>query len=666
MAIRSLMSDVRDKDRPLPAAYAVFLPVLDQLSSPLRQLVHGQLAQFEQLLTSFDEVDLRAQGNFEGLGSLTTRGDMAYIVQTELLLRTEAPLEFVRRVAESEALYYEREYSDPGAKPVFRLMISIGPGILGHGRILALAAIFFMARIAAVRGAAFHWCFLPGAEEATWFDAVSVNTIKRFLRAASFAEASVDDVLAALQTWERLVPVAPTTATARHVDWIVSADDGLQAEQTLAAASKAARALAFRLLPPLTGEPRAAEIVIRRGGREVRRSIIEFPADAVCLSALNLPFAPVKQAAKSADRPVANVQPSGWEPRYLVMPHANAKVLRVANGVLILLFERGTELGASYFLPIDADAKLAGLRLRANNHLMVLLQTTRSGSDQLVLTSVDLAPKMKGVWAEQVQAHRTTAQHLFKRQPAYALPLLFEGAGPRFYSTHRREFGLRFDAEGHEQILQVPQNRPQILYANGVHRVVLDLTRDAPFLAVMRNNNTMVAAYPQHGEPLDPKRLLGMTYSGAQASLAYSTRPNVWTVPEREAHREFRVETYEAPLAGRVKDGDLDATVWSDARLGGEGVVKSTRFKDDGHKTQRSVLKSHRTLLKLGADAADIAELRLGDDGLWAVTVDSDGVPAELLCYTRRNDGPPRCARFALAKLAAKAIDIDPHRRSHG
>src|SRR4051794_30027811 len=107
----------------LPAPYAVFLPVLEQLSVPLGQLIRGQLAQFERLIGGFDEADLHAQGDFEGLGSLTTHGDIAHIVQSELLLRTEAPLEFLRRLAESETLYHEKEYSDPGVKSLYRLTI---------------------------------------------------------------------------------------------------------------------------------------------------------------------------------------------------------------------------------------------------------------------------------------------------------------------------------------------------------------------------------------------------------------------------------------------------------------------------------------------------------------------------------------------------------------
>eukprot|EP01035_Chromulina_nebulosa_P034234 gene34234-45916_t len=180
----------------LPAAYAPFAPVLERLSEPLQLLLHGQLLQFETLVRNVDAPEFAPQGEFEGLGGLTMRGDIAQLVQSELLLRTEAPLEFLRRIADSETLYLEKQYADPGARPVFRVMISVGPAILGHGRLLALAALLFMARVALSRGAAFHWCFLPRNEGAVWFDEVSVNTIKRFLRAAARCEMTGEDVAA--------------------------------------------------------------------------------------------------------------------------------------------------------------------------------------------------------------------------------------------------------------------------------------------------------------------------------------------------------------------------------------------------------------------------------------------------------------------------------------
>lgn len=652
--------------RPLPAAYAIFLPVFEQLSKPLRQLMHGQLAQFERLLAGFDETDLRPQGNFEGLGSITTRGDIAHIVQSELLLRSEAPLEFLRRIAESEALYLEREYSDPGVKPVYRLMISVGPGLLGHGRILALATIFFMARIASSRGAAFHWCFLPRTEGAIWFDSLSVNTIKRFLRAASYVEASIDDVIAAEQCWERLTSETIAAPTARHIDWVVGASDRRSTERSPRAVNHSARALAFALLPQGGAATRTAEITIRRGGRDAQRALVEFPSDTVCLSALNQPFAPIKAVARPSGQLPKTAQPVGWEPRYLLMPHTAARIVRLKHGVLILIFGGASKVTQSYFLRIEPDTKLAGLSLRANNHLAVLLQTARSGSDMLVLTSVDLSLRMNPITALHVQSHSATVQHLFKRQPAYALPPLFDGQGLRFYSTHHREFGLAFGAQGHEPVFQVLHNRPQILHANGVHRVIRDQGELTASLKVMRRNNTMVASYPEHGDPLVPKELFGMAYSGSHSSLAYSVRPNVWTVAGREANRTFDVAPHDTPLMAKVMDGDLTATIWSDARSGGEGVMKSVTFNDDGTQTRGATPKAHRSLLRLGHDAADIAQVQIADDGIWAVTVDADGAPAELLWYNKHRDGPHRCSRFDLAGLAAAAIDIDPGLASHG
>lgn len=653
-------------ERPLPAAYAIFLPVFEQLSMPLRRLLHGQLVQFERLLAEFDEAELRQQGNFEGLGSITTRGDIANIVQSELLLRSEAPLEFLRRIAESETLYMEREYSDPGMKPIYRLMISVGPGLLGHGRILALATIFFMARMASIRGAGFHWCFLPRAEGAVWFDSVSVNTIKRFLRAANYAEASLDDVIAADQCWESLTSKKVAAPTARHIDWVVGAIDRRSTQQSPRAVHNSGRAVTFALLPQVDASPRAAEITIRRGGRDVQQMLVEFPSDTVCLSALNQPFAPIKPIKQQADQPSKATQPVGWEPRYLLMPHAAARVVRLKHGVLILIFGGVSKVVGSYFLRVEPHTKIAGVSLRANNKLSVLLQTERSGRDMLVLTSVDLIPNMRPIEARHVQSHCATVQHLFKRQPEYALPPLFDVKGIRFYSTHHSEFALAFDTQNYDPVLQVLHNKDKILYSNGVHRVVRSQHKTGALLKIMRRNNTMVTSYVERGDPLVPKQLFGMVYSGSHGSLAYSVRPNVWTVADREADRTFVIAPHDTPLMARVMDGDLTATIWSDARSGGEGALKNITLNSDGMHSQSATPKSHRTLLKLGDDAADTAHVQLAEDGIWTVTIDRNGAPAELLWYSKRRDGPHRCSRFNLAELYAAAIDIDPGLLSHG
>lgn len=649
-----------DKEAVLPAVYAVFLPVLEQLSVPLRQLVRGQLIQFERVMGGFDEADLHAQGDFEGLGSLTTHGDLAYILQSELLLRTEAPLEFLRRLAESETLYHEKEYSDPGIRSLYRLIISVGPGLLGHGRVLALAALFFIARLATARGAAFHWCFLPRADGAVWFDALSANTIKRFLRAASYREASIDDVTAAQQLWEKLAPTAPGHAGPRHVDWVIGAADRLPTALSTRAVSHASRALGFTLLPPLAGTPRAAEISVRRKGHEFRRAIIEFPAETLCLSAINSPFAPSRSAAAGRSGTVARPQPVGWEPRYLVAPHPSAKLLRVRDGILILIAKKRFESRQAYFMRLAPGMRLVGIRLRANNRLSVLLQSDRSGKDRLIHTGLNLTEAMAPAASHNIRASEATTSHLFRGQHPYAIPLLFDGEGTTFYSTHRREFGFDCPDDRGNGAFRVHHDRPRILNANGVHHVVRVKARDAVFYNVLKNNQALVSQYRENDVPIDPDRLFGIAYSGSHSSLAYSARPNVWTVAGRETNPSFDTAPYETPLMAKMQHDAIAATIWSDARRGGEGMLRNVTIRG-------GEIRARHSLLRIGEDAARIVDIQVLHDGIWAVAVDEAEAPTQLLCFHRtRRDAPHQCTRLDLNALVDEAIDVDPDGRMNG
>ena len=78
----------------LPKAYAPFAPVLELLPRPLAQVLRGQLAQFEPLARGLEQREFALQGDFEGLGGLTHHGAIDHILQSELLLRTEAPLDW--------------------------------------------------------------------------------------------------------------------------------------------------------------------------------------------------------------------------------------------------------------------------------------------------------------------------------------------------------------------------------------------------------------------------------------------------------------------------------------------------------------------------------------------------------------------------------------------
>jgi hypothetical protein len=244
----------------------------------LAEVLGGLLTQCEAFADDLSPAfpPLRASSR---AGRPTHHGDIDTIVQSELLLRTEAPLEFLRRLVEAETLFHDRLHVDPGHRRVLRVMVSVGPGIMGHGRILALAALFLLARVAMQRSADLHWCFLPRAEGAVWFDRLSVNTIKRFLRSASFREAEAEDLREAREAWE----LAHAGQQSQSTDWIIGA---AQADP----GAGVSNALSFTLLPFHPGQARAADVELRCHGRETRRRTIAFAPDRLCLAALEQPF----------------------------------------------------------------------------------------------------------------------------------------------------------------------------------------------------------------------------------------------------------------------------------------------------------------------------------------------------------------------------------------
>lgn len=640
-----------------PAAYAAFTPVLERLSDSLVELLHGQLLQFERFFArSFDTREFAPQGEFEGLGGLTMHGDIAHIVQSELLLRTEAPLEFLRRLAESETLYLEKQFADPGARPVFRAMVSVGPGLLGHGRLVALAALFFMARIAQARGAEFHWCFLPRADGAVWFDQMSVNTIKRFLRASSYREMGAEDVAAAQRLWESLEPDL-LAADAEYLDWTIGAAP--RGSVRPFAFKESANTLAFALLPPVRGEQRAAQFVVRQRGAERTRATILFPDDRICVSALSNPFEPLKPAdlPKLATGPKPKMD--GWEPLYFISPRTDTKIVRMPHGLLIFTIDAAGAPAGCWFVLLPRHVKLAGVDLE-QKLLRIAVHTARSGRDTMVRKEIVLAEEGKCSNIGETKVEITSA-HLFKHQRPFAIPTMSWGKHVEVYSTFGQAFAFQPRGPGEPVQFTMLHKAPKTLWSNGVYRVVRDQP-DASMLRVVRHVDRRAAEFFTGSDEIGRDRLFGLLYSPAQRSLAYSISPNVWVVPshfsraaggaEREAGT-LRLEPHETLLAAHGDPQYLVARIWSDARHGGDGTVRTMRY-DNGVPTLK------QPVLKLGEDALSIVKVQPGDDGIWALKVDDDQQPSELLVYRKKKKlARSECTRFDLRALVKQAIKID-------
>jgi hypothetical protein len=649
----------------LPPAYAHFQAVFERLSDPLRAVLAGQLAQLEALLRLVDEPVISQRGDMAGLGGLTRHGDLSNILQSELLLRTEAPLEFLRRVAEAETLYHEAEYLDDGSKRVLRLMISVGPGTLGHGRIFCLAALFFLARIAHLRKQELHWCFLPNATGPVWFDEISVNTVKRFLKTASFREMSLDDAETARDIWLTLHAAAGAFPRPHIIDWLVGAHPANAGPRSDVAVVRAPRAIGFRLDPPVPQDARAAHIFLRRGGKDHRPTPFTFPDDAVCLSALNKPFAPIKpEDATVSALPSSCERMEHWAPRYITAPSAKAKLVRMEGGVLILFDRKGEGFAGSYFFPLETGVMIAGIRLKDQNDLMLLGHDAPEGIERLIFHAfhLDSTGDSSKRWSRR-QKDLPCAQ-LFRTQHAYALPMLVgDVRNPSFHATNGKAFSLGFHA-GDEVRFSSDRDAPSVIYANGQHRIIRTSIDKVPILQAVRANGSTVHDFAIDGLSFDETRLIGMLYSANFGQLAYSVKPNVWTLPgtvtvgyDREVrqlsealHCEFAA--YEMPLAIRRSEDDVHATIFSDARRGGDGCLRTVHIRHE-----RVVQQSK--LFDLGEDGFRIAETIVADDGIWAITADADGTPEALIHY-QRNKGRSRkdIHRFDLAALRDTAHTI--------
>lgn len=110
---------------------------------------------------------------------------------------------------------------------------------------------------------------------------------------------------------------------------------------------------------------------------------------------------------------------------------------------------------------------------------------------------------------------------------------------------------------------------------------------------------------------------------------------------------------HEVVLTAKTTTDGVTARLWSDKRQGGDGLVRSIRYHD-------GATIARDAPLDLGTDAVAIGKVVLANDGIWAVTLDQAGAPAELLHYApQKSNRCYSCARFALAELCAQAVVVD-------
>ena len=676
-----------DHSETFPTAYAPFLPVIERLSDPLKTVLFGHLQSLESIFHTVQSRDRHLVGEFEGIGGLTQRGDINRILQSELLLRTEAPLEFLRRILENETLYMETEHSDPGEKTVYRLMISVGPSLLGHGRIIALACLLFLARIAHVRKTELHWCFAPNKNGIHWFTDISVNSVKRFLKFASYADASQADAEQAHAIWQDVF-AEDWPHDVQYQDWLIGAQDGSHDNTSRhvhragesPALLTAPNALILSINPPDVNAPdvenRNGDITLKRGGSVLRRLAINFPPDSVCVSALNNPFRPLSPTRTASQDGAQLPKLGGWEPRYLCSYGANHHIVRFSNfrpGLLFLHTGQNSKIIHSAFLPLPENVQLAGVTYSPkNNSVMILVQITQDGTEMMALNQF----KTRSGHHHKIYKKKVISAHLFAKQRSHTIPILHSYDGAKCYTTLGQAFHFSTaETDSYGANLNILYKEKRIIAATGTHKILYYDPKnktyaermsegengdyETPSLQIIKGMNKTIAHYPVP-KSFNKDQLRGMVFSMSNRGLAYCTAPGTWRVLSSLGHnfKDFdemtiNIEPYAQILRSSIRNLGAKIMTYSDLDFGGDGALQ-TSIHTGTDTIQKATLHRYK---QQGNKLVGLNDL--SDGSIWGVRLDEQGDPATIVVL-RKKSGIYQKHEIDLNALLSHIQEIKP------
>lgn len=643
-----MTAEIGTQPESFPEAYHAFLPILERLTEPMLRVLHGHLVSLEPMFRSVQSQSLSVKGDFEGIGGLTLRGDINRIIQSELLLRSEVPLEFLRRVSEGEALYMETEHSDPNEQIIYRVIISVGPYMLGHGRLLALASLIFLARAALARNAKLHWTFLPTDKAVNWFEGLSVNSVKRFLKFASFRDVTDEDINGAIEQWSAF----NTDITAGEVDvesWLIAAS-GISGPMPEAQnpSDVSTNALILTLDPPPQKGHQTANIDLQCQGRNVRRLRIDFPSDDICVSALNRPFNP-QTLDTVATGETQNSIPTdkNWSANYILSNDSFNHVIRFQNpspGLLFLtISKKNLEVKRATFFKIPEDAKIAGVHISTEYTAQILSQWN-TPEETILFHELNIRKAQVMLSAQKI----VTSKHLFAKQQRHAVPpMITHWHMAKSYTTMGQPFefsGIRTD----QTSINILYKENRVVHADAKYAVVLfDPSKktsqellawakyipsgsEGLFLIVLKNHSKVIGAFPFAQETASDG-FRGLCYSPSSQNLSYSLYPGRWTILGQNSHQmDIILAPYERLIRSHMSNERCKMIVFSDPKLGGENTLKSITATNGEIKGYDTLFNFDRITSQLGEQ--NLAEVKAFiDGGMCAVNIDENGDPDKLV-----------------------------------
>ncbi|MHA3916402.1 hypothetical protein [Halovulum sp. GXIMD14793] len=297
----------------LPRLYARFLPLFAQMDLPLRSALEGMLTAFATVPPPYAVDERQPEGEFVGFDGIENRGRLSNLLESEWLLRELDPDDFARRVAESEVMFRRVEFKGTGTKDVLAVVLDSGPWMLGRNRIVALAALFYLAVRADRLGAMLIWT-VP-AQAKGWSEDLTPANIRTFLGRVlqgALPPDALENTLAQLEKGPRecwYVGATQTAELTEHPDVTGSI-----------------------LLHTPYGAEQSEVHVVSRGRRSKLAIALADEADTV--AALRRPFVPERKRKVQIAPDVAGLSAHPFHRGWLLDRFNQAVLIRYPDGVL--------------------------------------------------------------------------------------------------------------------------------------------------------------------------------------------------------------------------------------------------------------------------------------------------------------------------------------------
>ncbi len=657
----------------IPAPYRQLAPSFDLLSADMARVVGGLLAGFTDLPDAMIErIDDRS-GEFIGYSGITNRGRTDHLLLSEWALQSIYPAEFVRRFAEGEALYSQREFHHDGRRTVYAVMVSCGPQSLGHGRFVALGSLFHLAMQAQKQDAEFYWCALmPGddAKRTIWHCGLTRKSLRDLVTGASTTEPDEAAIDHAMQRFGDTI-ASQLEPDVRIANWAISPQRDLLGGQALLPA-RTAYALSYDYAEGTDVARPAMRLRLMRAGRSMTARTLVLPEPEICLAALRRPFKPSPQSTargKQTSLPARNLVTKIWEQQqWMFAPH-NLAVVKIENTVIVVN-RKGTAVNS---FALERGDKLVGLNVskRALQYI-TYNHSARDGS-----LKVFERRGGDGITPGEITTLMVSdagIRHLLRRYTPLSLPNMSfcSSSHSRFFSASGGSYHLwkQEDAGAQFATFKSQPGAGSVIHSDGLYSLNFpDRGNSSSFLTVagwsdqrviMKLPFAIVEQMPSQGQPrailISPStRTVSIcvdgrkwwVYSVLPAHVSGPPPPSATAELSQKCAVDFKPN--ERVLSLETAKGGVRAIVWVSGETFGQGTLMRVYFRQDK--------RQEKTLVSLQELEARYANVRCDprDGAVWAVRLADEGndLPAALeRIYTPRDKtGQNAPGSISIAKI---------------